>query len=180
MAGADRTDPLPSNRFLVEIDAMTVAGFSEVRGLAMAIDERQPDTAADATADAADDSDGGSWWERMFGSGGSTAGNSGSGDVDEEDERVLGTRSPPLELRRGVTEDDSLWEWYDAWLKGEGDSRTVRIVLLDTTGAQVRGWSCRNARPVGWEGPRLVAADSGVAVETFELEHEGIWRLPGL
>jgi len=168
--GATRADPLPNNRFLVEIDSMTVAGFSEVRGLAMAVDESTPAQPADRETD----SDG-SWWERFFG------GDRGvPNSRPEEDERVLGTRSPTLELRGGVTSETALWEWYETWLQGEGESRTVRIVLLDATGAQVRGWECRNARPVGWEGPRLDAGEAGVAIETFELEHEGIWRLPGL
>lgn len=166
MVGGQREDPLPKFRYHVEIDSMVVGGFSEVRGLSMAIDE--PERA---------ESDDRPIWKRVFGFGGSEDRGSATKTMHG---RRLATNSPTLKLRRGVTEDTALWQWYEEWLTGAGERRTVRVILLDENGREARGWECRNARPVRWVGPTLIAGESGVALETFELEHEGIWLVEGL
>ncbi|MCY4732095.1 phage tail protein [Natronomonas gomsonensis] len=166
MSGIERDDPLPKFRFRVEIDTMVVGGFSEVRGLSMSIAERKEDDADDR-----------SFWQRLFGLG-------RSGELDStkksNDDRQFATTSPTLELRRGLTEEKALWTWYEEWLNGSGEKRNIRLILLDEHGIEARGWECRGAKPVRWVGPTLVAGESGIALETFELAHEGIWQLDGL
>lgn len=166
MSGFDPDVPLPKFRFRVEIDSMIVGGFSEVRGLSMSIDDHEAGVG-----------DNRSFWQRLFGFG-QSKGHDSTGR--ENTGRQFATSSPTLELRRGVTEAAELWTWYEEWLAGSGEKRNVLVFLLNENGMEARGWQCRNARPVCWDGPTLVAGESGVAVETFELAHEGIWRLDGL
>ncbi len=166
MSGIGCDDPLPKFRFRVEIDSMIVGGFSEVRGLSMSVDKREEDGSAHR-----------SFWQRLFGFGRHRRRDSTG---SEGDDRRVATTSPTLELRRGVTEEAELWAWYEEWLAGSGERRDVRVLLMNERGMEIRGWQCRNARPVRWDGPTLVAGESGVALETFELAHEGIWQLDGL
>lgn len=91
---------------------------------------------------------------------------------DASDQRE--TRSPLLELRRGITDEQALWTWLQQWIGGNITPQDVRICLLDEQGNPVRGWICVGATPVRWRGPTLVADQATVATETLELAHQGI------
>ncbi|WP_066417111.1 phage tail protein [Halorubrum aethiopicum] len=156
MSGGDRSEPYPSHRFLVEIDGVGAAGFSEVRGLS-ARDDDEPEGD-------------GPLWRRLLARDASW-GTARAGDLDA---RGSATASSRLELRRGVTDRTELWEWFREWTDGRGTARPVRVVLLDERGDPARVWRCERARPVRWDGPALSALDSGVATETFELAHDGV------
>jgi phage tail-like protein len=155
MSAADRTDPHRRHRFVVEIDSIEAAGFSEVRGLSTRVADQ---TEAD-----------GPLWRRLLTRDASWGGR--AGDTDGP-----GSASAPsrLELRRGVSDRTELWDWLREWADGHGTTRTVRVVLLDDRGEPARAWRCERARPVRWDGPTLSAVGSGVATETFELAHDGI------
>ena len=88
-------------------------------------------------------------------------------------------RHPVLTLRRGIV-DRALWDWYDAILTGDFTRRNGSVMVLDESGAgpAVR-WEFERAFPSNWRGPELNAAQSSVAVETFELTHEGLTRVGG-
>lgn len=50
--------------------------------------------------------------------------------------------------------------------------------MLDEAGANTLvQWEFRSAFPSNWRGPELNAAQSTVAVESFELTHEGLARV---
>lgn len=88
--------------------------------------------------------------------------------------------TPNLTLRRGLTDSTSLWDWVRSAVDGRVERKNVRVLLLDSTGAESWGWECRNAYPVRWAGPELSGDGNAVAVETLELAHEGITRMEGL
>lgn len=118
-----------------------------------------------------DDAEGGDGAERGEGV-------EGSEQDDDGDSTSLGAgNGPTLKLRRGIADEGELWDWFRRCRDGTGQPRDVRVILLDSRGREVRGWVCREAHPIRWDGPTLVAADSGVATETFELAHEGIQRI---
>jgi phage tail-like protein len=50
---------------------------------------------------------------------------------------------------------------------------TGRITLYDTRTAPVATWTIYGVYPAKWTGPTLSGKDSGVALETLELAHEG-------
>jgi phage tail-like protein len=104
---------------------------------------------------------------------------------------------PNLVLKRGVTMNADLWEWYYAVMYGSGNPvRKNGLVLLTDRGAgasalsggptslglpgldrlPVAVWFFRNALPEKLQGPGLNAKSNEIAVETLELAHEGLYR----
>lgn len=85
---------------------------------------------------------------------------------------------PNLVLTRGVSRiSQSGWDW----LYGFGEGRVRRmdgiVVLLDSARLPHNIWKFRRGFPVRFEGPKLRATSSEVAVETLEIAHEGLWQL---
>ena len=65
------------------------------------------------------------------------------------------------------------------WMKEVHDSsdsirHDVTIQLLDETQQPVITWNLSNAWPVKMCGPELKATGNEVAIESFELTHEGL------
>ncbi len=81
---------------------------------------------------------------------------------------------PNLTFQKGLTNSHELWTWVAESLHGPAQRRTGRIILLDQSGVEVRGWEFQNGYPVRWEGPDLSAEGSDVAIETLEIAHEGL------
>lgn len=82
--------------------------------------------------------------------------------------------SPPLVLERGVTDSEAFFSWMRGTAPGTVERRDGRVVVLDGTGREVRGYQFRRAYPVRWTGPQLSATDDAVAIESLELVHEGL------
>lgn len=86
-------------------------------------------------------------------------------------------RHPVITLRRGIV-DRALWDWYDQILGGNFSRRNGSISVLDPVGSDmVVEWQFDGAFPSNWRGPELNAAQNNVAVETFELSHQGLTRI---
>lgn len=82
---------------------------------------------------------------------------------------------PRLELSRGITELDTLYDWHARVCRGDFERRDVTVLLLDRRRLPVMWWNIRAALPVKWVGPDLDASRSAqVAVESVELVHRGI------
>lgn len=79
-----------------------------------------------------------------------------------------------ITLKRGVTTDLSLWNWFKNALNGNPVRANIRIVLLDQQGNAVLSWLLHNAWPCRWAGPELSAISTEVAIETLEICHEGL------
>ncbi|HEY1985479.1 MAG TPA: phage tail protein [Terracidiphilus sp.] len=79
-----------------------------------------------------------------------------------------------ITLKRGLTQDTSLWNWINSAMSGVLNRANVAIILLDQADNPVLTWRVRNAWPCKWSGPVLSAQCSEVAIETLELTHEGI------
>lgn len=89
----------------------------------------------------------------------------------------LRTKHVPILLKHGVTDSDELWEWYKDVIQGKIERRSCSIVLLDEEFNEFRRWTFGEAYPIKWIGPELNASVSEVAIEQFELVHNGIKRL---
>lgn len=152
-------DPYRRHRFAVDIgDDRQPLGFTEVRGLSVRVQARPGEEAGDDAGDA-------DWldWRDRF-------------DAISRLPSVprRRTASPPLTLRRGITDDRRLWDWLRDWVNGQVERRDVRVYLLDAAGERARGWRCRDATPARWTGPELAADRPAAATETLELVHEGL------
>jgi phage tail-like protein len=85
---------------------------------------------------------------------------------------------PNLVLKRGITSDAALWEWFAKYVDaGEIELRDGQVELLaieDDAEKTVRAWKFTGAYPAKWTGPELNSMSAGVAFETVELVHRGI------
>jgi len=86
------------------------------------------------------------------------------------------TKYPNLILRRGVTDSDTLWKWYQEIVKGKISRKSIFIMLLDSEGDEIWKLHLVEAYPVKWIGPDLKADSTTVAIESLELVHNGIKR----
>jgi phage tail-like protein len=77
-------------------------------------------------------------------------------------------------LKRGISADLSLYEWFRAIVDGDFQARDAAILLLDAQRQPVRRWLVRDAWPTKYDGPTLNAKDNEVAIETLELAVEQI------
>jgi phage tail-like protein len=79
-----------------------------------------------------------------------------------------------IRLQRGVTLSDELWNWYAAYLRGEGRRRDGIVTLHNDLMVPVKVWRFTRGFPVKWTGPTLHASESRVAVEELEIAHDGL------
>ncbi|MGO9885423.1 MAG: phage tail protein [Solirubrobacteraceae bacterium] len=79
-----------------------------------------------------------------------------------------------ITLKRGYTQDTSLWSWYLNITNGVSDRRNVTIILLNEERQPVLRWHAENSWINKIEGPSFKAAASEVAIESVELVHEGL------
>jgi phage tail-like protein len=144
---ADRHGPYRIARFLLEIDGIAKAGFSHCR----------LPTSSTAVVEYRE------------------------GNEPPTPRKLAGLNAyGPLVLRYGVTDASvELAEWRRSVEQGSVDEarRAVAVALLDEEGAPAARWELRNAWPVRYEGPRLDADRSAVAIEALELASEGVERV---
>lgn len=80
----------------------------------------------------------------------------------------------PIMLKRGYTQDKSLWTWFQNIANGIPDRRNVTIVLKNEQRNPVLRWHAENAWINKIEGPTFKASGNEVAIESVELVHEGL------
>ncbi len=106
----------------------------------------------------------------------------------------------PLSLKRGVTFNTDLWDWYYQVLYGtRAPLRKNGVIILNDRGGLLEGgtglplnvpvldrtpvavWFFSNGLPSKLAGPGLNAKGNEIAVETLEISHEWLVRLgPGM
>lgn len=79
-----------------------------------------------------------------------------------------------ITLKRGYTQDKSLWQWYANIVNGVPDRRNVTVVLMNEQRQPVLRWHAENAWVNKIEGPAFKAGANEVAMESVELVHEGL------
>jgi phage tail-like protein len=80
---------------------------------------------------------------------------------------------PNLVLKRGVTHEEALLEWFFE-SRFTPKRRDMTITLLGPGTQTVRSWAFMNAYPVKWTGPNLNANSNTVANEQLEIVHNGL------
>jgi len=88
------------------------------------------------------------------------------------------TKYSNIVLKWGMTDDIELYQWHRQAVQGNLQRKNGSIVLLDRTGSEVARWNFFRAWPTKYDGPDLNAEGNDVAVETLELAHEGVERVP--
>ena len=81
---------------------------------------------------------------------------------------------PNVVFKRGITSDLSFWNWMRSGLQGQVTRSSVVITLLDEQRKSVQRWRLNRAWPCKYTGPTLNAKGSEIAIESFEIAHEGL------
>ncbi|MEU8243913.1 phage tail protein [Actinoplanes missouriensis] len=99
------------------------------------------------------------------------------GGVNDHVHRLPGrSRFPNLVLKRGIV-DRLLWDWHAELLRGVVRFRNGTVLVKDAAGNRTDlSFEFKRALPMKWTGPELSAGGNAVAVETFELAHQGLDR----
>jgi phage tail-like protein len=79
-----------------------------------------------------------------------------------------------ITLKRGYTQDKSLWIWFKSVLDGAVVRSNGSIILMDSGRNPVLRWHFREGWPCKYEGPSLSGKGNEIAIETLEIAHEGI------
>jgi len=96
-------------------------------------------------------------------------------DLQQNVRKLTGLRKyTNITLKRGYTQDKSLWRWYGNIVNGQPDRRDVTIILLNEARQPVLRWHAESAWVNKIEGPSFKAAGNEVAMESVELVHEGL------
>jgi phage tail-like protein len=137
-----RDDPFQQFNFLVEIDNVPRAGFTECSGLTTdtdPIDYRE------------------------------------GADINLNVRKLSGLRKyTNVVLKRGYTQDKSLWEWRKKVINGQTERRSADIILLDEQRNEVLRWRISQAWISKWESGPFNAKTNDVLIETIEMMHEGL------
>ncbi len=87
------------------------------------------------------------------------------------------TRCGPIDLKRGISSNLELWNWYQQTVSGQVSRRSGSVVLMDQAHNDVARWNFVNAWPSKYVGPSLDAQGHDVAMEEIVLQTEGITRV---
>jgi phage tail-like protein len=85
-----------------------------------------------------------------------------------------GVTYSPLVLSHGLTDIDTLWNWFDEARRGLARRRTVSVMMLDAQQLPITWWYCVDALPKKWVGPALDASSDAVAIEQIELVYRSL------
>lgn len=81
-----------------------------------------------------------------------------------------------ISLKRGVTDDAELYQWWKSVQDGKLQRKNFSIILLDDTGTEKLRWNVVEAWPTKWTGPSFNATGHEVAIETLDIAHEGVTK----
>jgi len=88
------------------------------------------------------------------------------------------TTFPPIVLKRGMTEVEDLWKWFEFTtqqanygyrLQGE-----INVLAPDDITEVLQRWTIRNVMATKFKGPDLSSSASSVAIEELHLVHDSL------
>jgi len=88
------------------------------------------------------------------------------------------TNFPPIVLKRGVTEINDLYDWFDVSTRQANYAYRLdgEISVFDADGLEdpILTWKLSNVMATKFKGPDLSSTASAVAIEELHLVHEGM------
>src|ERR1700704_5204559 len=86
-------------------------------------------------------------------------------DLQPNVRKLVGLRKyANITLKRGYTQDKSLWTWYGNIHNGKADRRNVTIILMNEEHNPVLRWHAENTWINKIEGPSFKASGNEVAI----------------
>jgi len=83
-------------------------------------------------------------------------------------------------LKKGIGAGTALWDWHYSFVEGRGRRRDGVIILLNEQRMPAAIWQFKRGLPAKYTGPTFNASQSGVAIESIEIAHEGVIQVPGI
>ena len=99
------------------------------------------------------------------------------GANDIEYKLPKGTKYSNITLKRGITDFDTFWRWYNDIINGKIKRKDGLIFLCNQTGIPMVTWGFVDAYPIKLDGPSLNATTNTIATETLTLAHHGLKRI---
>ncbi len=84
-----------------------------------------------------------------------------------------------ISLKKGLTSNTELWDWFYGFAEGRGTRKDGLITVQTEDHSPHTVWRFRRGLPLKYAGPQLNAGQSNAAIESIEIAHEGLYRLPG-
>lgn len=96
-------------------------------------------------------------------------------DIPLTNRRIPGLRKfGPISLKRGMTKDATLWDWYRNIVNGKADRRNGSVILMDEERQDVLRWNFESGWPNKIAASELKASGNEVAIESIEIIVENI------
>ena len=86
------------------------------------------------------------------------------------------TKYSPVTLKRGITDNMDLYNWYKDVVAGDIRREPVTIIVRDEIGEPKARFEIREAWPSKYDPMDLNAKGNDVSIETMELVNEGVER----
>lgn len=83
-----------------------------------------------------------------------------------------------ISLKRGITKNKDLFNWYKTVLDGAVERRDGAVILHDEQHQAVMRWQFENGWICKWEGPTMNATSNDVALESIEICVEDVRLVP--
>jgi len=82
----------------------------------------------------------------------------------------------PIVLEMGSTFDTALWDWRQKVKRegAQGNRKSISVIQQDEARQEVKRWQVYEAWPSKFTGPEFDASSSDTAVESIEIQHEGL------
>jgi len=82
----------------------------------------------------------------------------------------------PLVLQQGSTYDNELWDWRQKIKRSgaQGNRKPISIIQQNESGEEVKRWQLFDAWPSKYTAPEFDATTSENAIESIELQYEGL------
>src|SRR5262249_31151833 len=87
------------------------------------------------------------------------------------------TKYSNIVLKRGLTDNHDLFDWFKDITAGKIDRRNGSIVALDLDGTEKVRWNFTSAWPTKYDAPDFSAKGNDIAIDSFELAIEKLERV---
>ncbi len=84
------------------------------------------------------------------------------------------TRCGPVSLKKGMTTNTELWNWYESVVDGSFTRRSMSIILMDNAKVDQRRWNLFECFPVQWSMGTLDGKGNDVLMEEVVVVFEYI------
>jgi phage tail-like protein len=81
------------------------------------------------------------------------------------------TRSPNLILKKGINNNNELFKWFQNNQDGKFEKKNLSVVLLDSSGIEIKRWDFLRAFPCRWKVQSLDVHDNSFPIEIIEIAY---------